>query len=243
MSGCERSAVAASGGLRRAQERRSRMRGAWALVGVFSMGCAELGTVARTRTAQGAAIGSVLGAIAGAGIARHNHARDGGGAVLGAVVGALAGGLAGRYLDQQAQQLDAIPGAEISRRDGSLLVAFSSELLFDSGSAQLEPGAYDRLRSLARTLSAYPQSAVRVSGHTDSTGGERLNQRLSEERADRVLSFLVAEGVSVERIVSVGFGSSLPVASNASTGGRARNRRVEIEITPERGDAEGDEQP
>jgi outer membrane protein OmpA-like peptidoglycan-associated protein len=186
-----------------------------------------------TRTKQGAVAGGLLGAITGAAIAKHNNARGGGGAAIGAVAGALAGGLIGRYLDQQARDLDAIPGAQVEKRSDSLRVDFSSELLFDSGSAQLEPGAYERLRSLARTLNNYPESRVTVRGHTDNSGEERTNQRLSEERADRVRSFVVSEGVAAGRITAVGFGSSMPVASNATATGRAQNRRVEVEIRPD----------
>ena len=133
---------------------------------------------------------------------------------------------------QQAQELDAIPGAEVQRRDDSLLVNFSSQLLFDSGKSQLESGAYDRLRSLARTLNNYPESQVIVKGHTDSVGDENFNQRLSEDRADRVRAFLVSEGVSPSRITAIGFGESMPVASNDNEAGRQQNRRVEIEIRP-----------
>jgi len=177
-------------------------------------------------------LGALGGALAGAAIGgKDNRA---GGALIGAATGALAGGLLGRYLDNQARELDAIPGAEVQRRDDSLLVNFSSQLLFSTGSAQLQPGAYDRLRTLANTLNNYPKSAVVIKGHTDSTGSESANQRLSEERAERVRTFLVSEGVSGGRISAVGFGESLPVATNANEAGRSQNRRVEIEIKPDR---------
>ncbi len=151
---------------------------------------------------------------------------------IGAATGALAGGLLGRYLDQQAQELDAIPGADVRRRDDSLLVNFQSTLLFDSDSASLQAGAFDRLRSLARTLNNYPKSDVIIKGHTDNLGDERYNQTLSEERADSVRAFLVAEGVASPRVTAIGFGESVPMATNASPEGRQQNRRVEIEIRP-----------
>jgi outer membrane protein OmpA-like peptidoglycan-associated protein len=198
----------------------------------LAAGCAQTGTVLDTKTKQGAVLGALGGALAGAAIGGKDHRA--GGALIGAATGALAGGLLGRYLDNQAQELDAIPGADVQRRDDSLLVNFSSQLLFDTGKSQLQPGAYDRMRTLAATLNNYPKSQVIIKGHTDSTGDDKFNQRLSEERADRVGDFLVSEGVSRGRIQSIGFGESMPVASNGTEAGRSQNRRVEVEIRPDR---------
>jgi outer membrane protein OmpA-like peptidoglycan-associated protein len=188
------------------------------------------GTVLDKKATKGAILGSLAGAAAGAAIGGHDHRA--GGALIGAATGALAGGLIGAYLDKQAQELDAIPGANVQRRDDSLLVNFQSALLFDTGSSNLSPGAYDRMRSLARTLNNYPKSQVIIKGHTDSVGEEAFNQHLSEQRADRVRQFLIAEAVSPVRITAIGFGESMPVSTNATAEGRAQNRRVEMEIRP-----------
>ncbi len=201
------------------------------------LGCASYGSILDSKTKKGAVLGTLAGAAAGAVIGGHEHRADG--ALIGAVVGGLTGGLVGRYLDQQARDLDAIPGAQVQRRDDSLLVNFESSLLFNTGSSRLEPGAYDRLRSLARTLNNYPKSRVIIKGHTDGLGEESYNQQLSEDRADRVRSFLISEGVSAARITTIGFGQSLPVASNTTPSGRAQNRRVEVEIRPDREILEG----
>ncbi|MEE8557364.1 MAG: OmpA family protein [Myxococcota bacterium] len=194
-------------------------------------GCqTNTGTILDTKAAQGALLGTLAGAAAGAAIGGHDH--RGGGALIGAATGAIAGGLIGSYLDKQAQELDAIPGAEVQRRGDSLLVNFQSTLLFDTGSSELNPGAYDRLRSLARTLNNYPKSDVVIKGHTDGTGAEDFNRRLSEYRSDRVRVFLISEAVTPARITAIGFGESMPVATNATPEGRQQNRRVEIEIRP-----------
>lgn len=200
---------------------------------VALIGCASSGTGEgdpNSRTKKGALLGALAGAAAGAAIGGSDHRA--GGALIGAATGALAGGLIGRYLDQQARELEAIPGAEVQRRDDSLLVNFSDAILFETGKSQLMPGAYDRLRSLATTLNNYPKSQIIVKGHTDSTGSESFNQRLSEERADRVRTFLISEAVAPQRITAIGFGESMPLATNDNEAGRQQNRRVEVEIRP-----------
>ena len=197
---------------------------------VALLGCQTQGTVMEKKAARGALLGTLAGAAAGAAIGGHDHRA--GGALIGAAAGALAGGAIGAYLDRQAEELDAIPGAEVQKRDDSILVNFQSALLFDFGSSTLQPGAYDRMRTLARTLNNYPKSDVIIKGHTDSVGAEDYNQTLSEKRADRVRTFLVSEGVTPTRITAIGYWESMPVSTNSTDSGRAQNRRVEIEIRP-----------
>jgi outer membrane protein OmpA-like peptidoglycan-associated protein len=81
---------------------------------------------------------------------------------------------------------------------------------------------------VASVLAEYPKTAVVVQGHTDSTGSEQHNQALSERRARSVETFLIGRGVDPARITAVGYGESMPVASNASDSGRQQNRRVDI---------------
>jgi len=209
----------------------SAITAAVAALGLMLGGCAS-GSLLDTKTKQGAVIGALGGALAGAAIGGKDHRA--GGALIGAATGAIAGGLIGKYLDEQARALDAIPGANVQRRDDSLLVNFQSQLLFNSGSSTLEPGSFDRLRSLATTLNNYPQSSIIIKGHTDAEGADDYNQRLSEERADRVRNFLIAEGVAPQRITAIGFGESMPVATNSTQAGKQQNRRVEVEIRPDR---------
>ena len=135
-------------------------------------------------------------------------------------------------LDEQAGELDAIPGAEVERRDDSLLVRFPAGVLFETGEHTLQAGAHDRLGSLARTLDQHPRSRAIIKGHTDSSGDDRFNQTLSEQRADSVRKFLIAEGVAHDRITAIGFGAQMPLATNNTPEGRQQNRRIEIEIRP-----------
>ncbi len=195
-----------------------------------TLGCAE-GQLLDTKTKQGAVIGTLAGAAAGAAIGGKKHRA--GGALIGAAAGGITGGLVGNYLDKQAKEIDAIPGAEVERRDDSLLVNFAGGILFDTDSASLLPGGYDRLRSLAQTMAGYPKQRLIIKGHTDSQGDDRYNQKLSQERADNVRTYLVSEGIAPARITAIGFGSKMAVATNATAEGRQQNRRVEIEIRPD----------
>ena len=195
------------------------------------LACAETGSVLDTKTKKGAAIGTLAGAAAGAAIGGHKHRA--GGALIGAATGAVAGGLIGNYMDKQAQELDAIPGADVTRGDDALMVNFQGGLLFDSGKSNLQPGAFDRLSQLARTLNTYPKSQVKITGHTDGQGDDSFNQRLSEERADSVRQYLAHEGVSSSRLSAYGMGETRPLATNSTEAGRQQNRRVEIEIRPD----------
>jgi outer membrane protein OmpA-like peptidoglycan-associated protein len=84
--------------------------------------------------------------------------------------------------------------------------------------------------SVAKVIDEYDKTAVEVSGHTDSTGGAALNQKLSEQRAKAVASFLQTQGVNSNRIFTQGFGPSQPIAGNETSNGRRANRRVEIRL-------------
>ena len=201
---------------------------ACALVG--ALGCqTNTGTVLDKKTTQGAILGTLAGAATGAAVDSHKRGR---GALIGAAVGGIAGGLIGNYLDKQAKELDAIPDADVQRREDSLIVMLPGDVLFDTNSSALAPGAYERLRSVAASLQRYPDTNIVVKGHTDSSGAESYNLKLSEERAENVRKYLVAEGVSASRVTAIGFGEAYPLVSNDTSSGRQQNRRVELEIKP-----------
>jgi outer membrane protein OmpA-like peptidoglycan-associated protein len=100
---------------------------------------------------------------------------------------------------------------------------------FEVGSAILTAAALRVLDRVAASLIASPDLRVRVSGHTDSTGPRAFNVRLSQERAESVMRYLIAQGVAADRLVAVGYGPDRPVADNSTAANRAMNRRVELE--------------
>jgi outer membrane protein OmpA-like peptidoglycan-associated protein len=115
------------------------------------------------------------------------------------------------------------------------LVLTLGDVLFDTGKAQLKPGASLKLDQLAQYLADQPDRRVAIDGFTDSTGSSSFNQELSQARADSVKQALMARGVDASRISSEGYGSAFPVASNNDPSGRQLNRRVEVVIGNENG--------
>ena len=111
------------------------------------------------------------------------------------------------------------------------LVLSPREILFNPGSAVLQPGAEPAIRRLADFLKNNPERNVLVEGFTDSTGSSALNQQLSEQRADAVRLALINDGVDASRIQIRGLSDAQPLASNDSSAGRLVNRRVQIVIS------------
>jgi len=110
------------------------------------------------------------------------------------------------------------------------LIVNMSDVLFDTGSHTLKPGAREKLAKISGILLAHPGLTLQIEGHTDSVGGDEFNQQLSERRADSVRDFLAEQGVPVSSITARGFGKTQPVASNDTPEGRQRNRRVELVV-------------
>lgn len=116
------------------------------------------------------------------------------------------------------------------------IVLTLSDVLFDTGQAELKPGAMSAIDRLAAFMREYPDRNVRIEGHTDSRGSEELNRDLSQRRAAAVETALLARGVGPERVESVGMGEAYPVASNDTAAGMQQNRRVEIVISADGGE-------
>ena len=104
---------------------------------------------------------------------------------------------------------------------------------FETNSDRLLPSANSTLRDAATTLRRYPELVVEVAGHTDSDGAAEYNQGLSERRAITVRDYLINEGVRESNLTARGYGEQEPVADNATSAGKAMNRRVELRIREE----------
>src|SRR6202790_2535233 len=111
------------------------------------------------------------------------------------------------------------------------LIVSMPDVLFDTGKADLKPSARERLAKVAGILIAYPDIRVEIDGHTDSTGSLEFNERLSQQRAESVRSYLSRQGVNYSAITTQGFGPSQPIASNDTAAGRQQNRRVELVVS------------
>ncbi|WP_425603500.1 OmpA family protein [Luteimonas rhizosphaericola] len=186
------------------------------------------------RTRNNALIGAGIGAVAGllsGGDATERRQR----AMVGAGVGGLAGGAIGAYQDRQEAELrrqTAGTGIQVDREGDTIKLNLPDGVTFDFNRTELKPQFYPALNNVATTLRQYNQTIVEVSGHTDNVGGEAVNQRISEQRAQNVATYLIGQGLQRERFEVAGFGYRYPVADNATEQGRALNRRVEIRIVP-----------
>lgn len=113
------------------------------------------------------------------------------------------------------------------------LIVNMSDVLFDTGSFTLKPGAREKLAKISGILLAHAGLTLQIEGHTDNVGSNEYNQQLSDRRATSVQDFLVQQGVSAGSISAIGFGKMEPVASNDTAEGRQLNRRVELVVNGE----------
>jgi outer membrane protein OmpA-like peptidoglycan-associated protein len=121
------------------------------------------------------------------------------------------------------------------RETESGVVVTLGDVLFESGQTDLVTEAATSVEEVVDLLQTEPDKKIRIEGHTDSTGSSETNLRLSQQRADAVLSALVRLGVDASRITSVGMGEDFPIASNDTEDGRSRNRRVDVILLDDRG--------
>lgn len=188
------------------------------------LGACTAGNKKMSGTAGGAAAGALIGQIVG---------KDTKGTLIGAGIGALAGLGWGAYKDAQYKEfLRALQSTNITvtNNKDNINLRLPGESSFKSGSAVLNGGFYAPLNSIAVIMNKYPETKIQVSGYTDNTGNPNSNLNLSLQRAQSVANYLSAQGVSPSRISSIGYGDRNPVASNATSEGKALNRRVEIKI-------------
>jgi outer membrane protein OmpA-like peptidoglycan-associated protein len=201
---------------------------------VFTSACTTMnqntGETQRSNTKTGAVAGAAVGALAGVLIGDGVKA-----AVIGAGVGALAGGGIGVYMDKQEEALREDlegTGVEVERVGDNIELSMPSNITFATGKAVINPEFNDILNNVGDTLANYESTIVHIAGHTDSTGSAEFNQQLSENRANSVRAALSARGVISERLLTTGYGESLPIADNDTEEGRQENRRVEITLQP-----------
>ncbi len=123
--------------------------------------------------------------------------------------------------------------AEVYKKQNQVIIRLKA-MQFPVGQSVILPGNYTLLSKVQSAIRTFGEPDVIIGGHTDSTGSESLNEHLSQQRADAVRQYFVAnETLPYEKIIAVGYGSMRPIASNATQSGRAMNRRIDIIITPE----------
>lgn len=193
-----------------------------------------------TNTGKGALIGGGGGAAVGAGLGAIIGGGKGAGigSAIGAAVGAGAGALIGKRMDKQQAELqrqlaEQAKVEETTDQNGlkAIKVTFDGGILFPTNKYTLNQQAQADLSRFAQSLIQNQGTNVQILGFTDSTGNYSFNDKLSNERADAVMTYLVNSGVSPTRLSAKGIPMADYVASNDTPAGRAQNRRVEIYIT------------
>lgn len=205
------------------------MKGIFALMITAAIGVSIFGCNSLSKSQKGAMIGAGAGGAVGAGVgkAAGNTAL---GAIIGAAVGGVAGGIIGKQMDKQAEEIEQIPGAEVTRVGEGINVTFDSGVLFSLDSDELNEESKTKLKELAAILNKYPDTYILVEGHTDATGSDAHNKKLSKRRAQSVGEFLEGASITNSRIRTDWYGEDQPKFPNDSQENMAKNRRVEFAI-------------
>ncbi|MGF1709869.1 OmpA family protein [Vibrio kagoshimensis] len=194
---------------------------------------ATTGEMETNSATKGVMVGVLAGAAIGAATGDSSSERKKR-ALRGAAAGGLIGGSAGYYMDKQEEALRnqlVHSGVQVKRvSENELQLIMENEIGFDSGSYYLSSDIYSTLNSVALILGEYPETRLDIKGHTDSSGSDATNQKLSEQRARSVGEYLVNQKVASGRVATQGFGERYPICDNNTQQGRACNRRVEINI-------------
>lgn len=182
-------------------------------------------------TAVGVASGAVLGGILGNNVGKGGNGALG--AVLGGIIGGVAGNVIGNKMDKQAKDIkETLPGAQVERVGDGIKVTMNESIVnFAFDSSNLTSVAQANLDKLEKVLEDNPDTNINIYGHTDSKGADAYNLKLSQRRADAVKAYLASKGIASSRMFTKGEGEGMPVASNDTEEGRAKNRRVEFAIT------------
>ncbi len=175
--------------------------------------------------AIGAVIGGVVGSRKDSKAARNLAVALG---VIGAGVGA--------YMDAQEEALRdelAQSGVRVVREGNNIRLVMPNQITFAVNQYQVKQAFHGTLSSVAKVLDEFDETQLHIAGHTDSSGSDAYNQKLSEQRAQSVANLLIHNGVASARLSTRGFGESQPIADNNTTDGKAQNRRVELLILPQ----------
>ncbi|WP_313005096.1 OmpA family protein [Brevundimonas sp.] len=192
-------------------------------------------TPTRNNTGTGALAGAGIGALLGYLTNTSSGEQGRKNALIGAGIGALAGAGVGQYMDRQQRALEAElsgTGVGVARQGDNLVLRMPSDVTFATNQSSLDSRFLPVLDDVARVLNEYDRSMVDVIGHTDASGGDTINQPLSERRASSVAAALMERGLIRERLYVAGNSSRNPIADNTTVDGKAKNRRVEILIRP-----------
>ena len=186
------------------------------------------------KTTKGAAIGAGVGVAIGLITGDNSAERKKRALILGGA-GGLTGGAVGNYMDRQEAKLRAQlqgTGVSVTRNGNNIILNMPGNVTFQTNSADINSGFYPVLNSVAIVLKEFDKTVVDVAGHADSTGPDDKNLELSQRRAGSVGSYLVAQGIDSQRLITTGYGETRPIASNDTAEGRQQNRRVEITLVP-----------
>lgn len=202
------------------------------LLGATSCGMSKTGKGALIGGGGGGALGAGIGALIGKGKGAAI------GAAVGTAVGAGVGALIGKKMDDQQKKLEEelannATVEQTTDKNGlqGIKVTFEGGILFPTNGTSLSTSAKTNLAKFAASLKENPDTDVHIYGFTDNTGSMSVNERVSTERAQAVLSYLSNQGIAPLRLTSEGIPMADYVASNETAEGRAQNRRVEIYIT------------
>ena len=188
---------------------------------------------------KGSLIGAGAGAALGAGIG-YLIGQNGEGAAIGAAIGTAVGGgtgaIIGNQMDKKAKELAELQNAQVETVEDvnglkAIKVTFDNGILFDFNKTALKSEAKQELDKFAKDMADMPLANINVYGHTDNIGTEEANQKVSNQRASAVASYLHKKGIDKDRIAAEGLSFNFPVADNDTEEGRAQNRRVEIYIS------------
>lgn len=209
-------------------------------------GCANMNEVQRG-TATGAGIGAGIGAVLGAATGPGGGKRAATGAAVGGAAGAVIGNIWSSRMEQQKRQMEQATqgtGVQVTQTaDNRLKLDIPSDISFDTNRADIKPDFRPILDKFASGLVNNPNAQVTIVGHTDSTGGDAINDPLSVNRAARTRDYLAVRGVAANRVNVDGRGSHEPLVANNTEANRARNRRVEIFVAEPQTTAQAPQQP